>query len=233
MKLENWTPFYKINPDNGELIETNLIYTPLVSPDGKVFCMNFDHSSKYQNEELSSWLPQRPYYTKEMVKFFFDREVKYLTALCKYTWAPKIIDIDIINQQIFFEWSGETCNQIVYSDRKLEDYCSDWKEQMFNILKDITDAGYYKTSLYPHCFYLDAGILKTFDFYGCVESANPFVAISDIKGMIGETSGPRFEAAVKDEVLNVEILFKDALKTWVKWPDNYLSEVYERLYGNG
>ena len=230
MNIENWKPFYKINPDDNQLIETNLIYTPLISPDGKIFCMNFDHTSKYQNEELAHWLPHRPYYTKEMVKFFFDRELKYLTVFSRYAWAPRILDIDYSNQRIFFEWPGETCNQIVYGGRNLDDMCPTWKDQMFKILKDIVDAGYYKTSLYPHCYFIDNGILHTFDFYGCVEANNPYVAIEDIKGMIGETSGPRFDAAVTDGILNVEILFKEALQSWVKWPDNVLSEFYQRLF---
>ena len=230
MNTSNWIPFYKINPEDNNLIETNLVYTPLVSPSGNTFCMHFDHTSKYQNEDLASWLPERPYYTKEMVKFFFDREVKYINVFKDRPWAPKHIDIDLEEQKIFFSWAGETCNQIIYSGRQLEDYCTNWKEQMFDILKDITDSGYYKTSLYPHCYYIDNGVLRTFDFYGCVESNYPFVPLAHIKGMIGETSGPRFAASVKDDVLNIEILFKDALSTWVKWPDDVLPEFYKRLY---
>jgi hypothetical protein len=230
MNIVDWKPFYKINPDDGNLIETNLIYTPLVSPDDKIFCMNFDHSHAYQNQELSHWLPSRPYYTKEMVEFFFNRELKYFSVFSNRSWAPKVIEIDAENQRIFFEWTGETCNQIIYSGRKIEDYCPTWKVQMLEILKDITHSGYYKTSLYPHCYYIDQGILKTFDFYGCVERKDPYVSITDIKGMIGETSGPRFEAAVKDNMLNVEILFKDALKTWIKWPDDVLPMFYQELF---
>lgn len=232
MNIDNWTPFYKIHPDDGNLIETNLIYTPLISPDGNVFCMNFDHKHPYQNENLAHWLPHRPYYTKEMVDFFFNRELKYLTVFANRSWAPKVLKINIEKQQIFFEWSGETCNQIVYTGRKIEDYCPDWKAQMLGILKDIIVSGYYKTSLYPHCYFISNGQLKTFDFYGCVEIKDPYVSMNDIKGMIGETSGPRFEAAVKDNMLNVEILFKDALKTWIKWPDDVLPMFYEELFSD-
>ena len=229
MKLENWKPFYKINPDDNQLIETNLVYTPLVSPDGNILCMSFDHTSKYQTEELAHWLPERPHYTKEMVKFFFDREVKYLTALCKYDWAPKVIDIDIANQQIFFEWPGETCNQIVYTGRKIEDYCSDWEQQLYNIIQDIYNAGYLKISLYPHCFFIDNGILRTFDFYGCCERTNPYVALKDIRGMIGETSTPRFDEATDGDMLNLEILFNRALEHYVLWPNNALQTIYRKL----
>ena len=230
MNTDNWIPFYKINPEDNNLIETNLIYTPLVSPSGNTFCMSFDYKNKYQHEDLAHWLPERPYYTKEMVKFFFDREVKYLSVFKDYSWAPRNISIDYDEQKIFFSWSGETCNQIVYGNRNLDDECPNWKEQMFTIIKDIVDAGYYKPSLYPHCYYIDDGVLRTIDFYGCIEKEHPYIALEDIRGMIGETSGPRFEAAIVDGFLNLEVLFKGALQSWVKWPDDVLPEFYRKLY---
>ena len=232
MNTSNWTPFYKINPEDNKLIETNLIYTPLVSPSGNVLCMHFDHTSKYQNEDLAHWLPNRLYYTKEMVKFLFEREVEYLTIFKDKPWAPRNITIDLEEQKIFFSWAGETCNQIVYGGRSLDEALPDWKEQMFNIIKDIVDSGYYKTSLYPHCYYIDNGVLRTFDFYGCVKRNNPYVQLENIQGMIGETSGPRFAAAIKNNILNVEILFKEALQSWVKWPDDVLPDMYKRLFND-
>jgi hypothetical protein len=223
-------PLYKINPDNNSLIETNLIYTPLI--DGKRLRMCFDHTASYQTTDLEYWLPERPHYTEEMVRFFFDRELKYLTQFKNYAWAPQNIVIDDAMQTIEFDFPGTTCNQIVYTDAKMEDSCPNWQDQMFTIIKDIISAGYYKTSLYPHCYYIDNGILRTFDFYGCVERSDPFVELKHIKGMIGETSGPRFAAAVSNDVLNIEILFKDALKTWIKWPGDPLPTFYKKLFND-
>lgn len=230
MNTSNWKPFYKIDASDGKLIETNLIYTPLISPSGNTFCMHFDHTNAYQTTELQSWLPSRPHYTKEMVKFFFDREVKYLTVFKDRYWAPNDIIIDSDEQKIYFSWPGESCNTIIYSNRVLEDYCIDWKEQMFTILKDIVNLGYVKVSLYPHCYFIDKGVLKTFDFYGCAELNNPMVNIKDINGMIGNLSGPRFETATSNDVLNIEILFKEALSTYVKWPDDILPKIYNQLF---
>ena len=229
MNTDNWKPFYKINPEDNNLIETNLIYTPLVSPSGNTFCMSFDHSSKYQNEDLAHWLPERPHYTEDMVKFFFDREVEYLTVFKDKAWAPKNITIDAEEQKIFFSWTGETCNQIVYGGKSLNEALPDWKEQMATILKDIVRAGYYKTSLYPHCYFIDNGVLRTFDFYGCVHASDPYVKLDHIRGMIGETSGPRFVEATEGDKLNIEILFKQAMQSWVKWPDDVLPIIYKQL----
>ena len=230
MNTAHWTPFYKINPEDNNLIETNLIYTPLVSSSGNVFCMHFDHTSKYQNEDLASWLPARPHYTKEMVAYFFNREVEYITVFKDMPWAPRNITIDTEEQKIFFSWTGETCNQVVYGGRSLDEALPDWKDQMSTILKDIVSAGYYKTSLYPHCYFIDNGVLRTFDFYGCVKANDPYVKLDHIRGMIGETSGPRFVEATEGDKLNIEILFKEALKQYVKWPDDILPKIYNQLF---
>lgn len=230
MNTDNWKPFYKINPEDNNLIETNLIYTPLVSPSGNTMCMSFDHASKYQNEDLAHWLPSRPYYTKEMVKFFFNREVEYLTAFKDKPWAPRNITIDAEEQKIYFSWTGETCNQIIYSGRSLDEALPDWQKQLTNIIKDITNSGYYKVSLYPHCYFIDNGVLRTFDFYGCVKVDNPYVKLDHIRGMIGETSGPRFVEATEGDKLNIGILFKRALEEYVEWPNDALKSVYKELY---
>lgn len=230
MNTDNWKPFYKVDPYDNGLIETNLIYTPLISPDGKTFCMSFDHTSSYQKEELASWLPDRPHYTKEMVKFFFDRELKYLKIFKDRQWAPRYSYIDTDEQKIFFSWPGETCNQIIYTGRSLDDCCPDWREQMFNIIDNIIKTGYYKTSLYPHCYFIDCGILRTFDFYGCAEKESPFVKLENIKGMIGPQSGSRFVSATVDGELNIEIFFKEALSQHIKWPSDPLPEFYMRLF---
>lgn len=230
MTLSNWKPYYKINPENGRLIESNLIYTPLVSPDGKMFCMNFDHTHPYQNEEVHSYLQDRPFYTKEMVKFYFDREVKYREVFKDRAWAPQGIEVDYDNQLIYFQWSGKTCNNLIYDSNSLDAECKDWKTQLSTIIKDIVDSGYYKITLYPHCFFVEDGILKVMDFYGCIEQSNPFINIEMVKGLIGKNSVHRFEEALHGNDLDIGFMFKRALTTFVKWPDDYLSTIYQELY---
>ena len=230
MNVDNWLYYYKINPDTDQLIETNLIYTPLINLEGTIMCMWFDQANSYQNENIAYWLPERPDYTKEMVKFFFDRELEYLTAFKDKPWAPTILEIDYNRQQIFFRWEGQSLNHVIFGGGDLNEYCPDWQEQMIGIVKDIVSSGYYKVSLYPHCYYVEDGVLKTFDFYGCVRKDNPYVNLKDIKGMIGETSGPRFVEAVTDNKLNVEVLFKRALEKYIEWPDNPLPKIYKELF---
>ena len=230
MNLDNWTPYYKINPDNGVLIESNLIYTPLVNPEGTVLCMNFDHKHPYQNEELASWMPSRPYYTEEMVKFYFDREVKYHQVFKDRIWAPTVLDIDYNKQRVFIQWPGKNCNGIIYGGGDIEQECPNWREQLTAIITDIVESGYYKISLYPHCHFVENGVLKSMDLYGCIEQSNPYVNFDLVKGLIGDVSGHRFDEALKGNDLDIGFMFKRALSTFVKWPDDQLAKIYEKLY---
>lgn len=225
MNLSQWTPYYKIDPKENRLVRSNMLYTPLVNPEGNIFCMNWDYQNEYQTKH-----GHRKDFTSELITFFFEREIKYLTIFSNYKWAPKLLDIDTDNKQIFFEWPGETCNNIVYTGRNLNDYCVNWQEQLQGIITDIVNAGYYKLSLYPHCHFIQNGTVRAFDFYGCVEREYPYVDLETIKGMVGPNSQGRFDEVLTDGVVNLEILFKRALENYVVWPDNCLQDLYKRLF---
>lgn len=232
MNLENWKPYYKINPTNGERAETNLLYTPLVNPENNILCMNFDHTHRYQNEDIKQWFPVRSDYTAESVRMFFERELKYLTVFSNRKWAPRIIDVDTAAQQIFIHWPGETLNTVIYEGGNLDNYCPTWQIQMESIITDIVKSGYYKATLYPHCYYVEDGVLRTIDFYACIEQNDPYIDFNTVKGMIGNWSKHRFEEATQEEYLNMEIMFKKALTTYVKWPGDPLPEIYKKLFND-
>jgi hypothetical protein len=229
MNLDNYSNFYKIDPESKNLIETNLIYTPKISPDSSVMCMNFDFNDPYLSDRTFN-NPNRQFYNKELVSYFFNREFKYFQKFQGKFYTPNILDIDLNLQRIFFEWGGKSCNHIIFSGESLNDYCSDWKDQLFEIINDIKNSGYCKASLYPHCFYIKNKRMYTFDYYGCAEISNPFVLINDIRGMMGISSIDRFEKATEGDYLNLNTFSKDALKMYVKWPEDALSNIYRRLY---
>lgn len=219
----NWTPFYKIR--NGVYSPTNLLYAPLISSDGNTMCMDWSLDSAYHNNTNR---------TEELVYYFFDREVKYINIFKKYEWSPTILDIDLLNKKIYIEWNNESLNTLLFTHNiSVNLVCSDWKEQQYNILKDIRDAGYYKMALYPHCFFLDkTNKLKTFDFYSCVETDYPYIERSKIAGIVGPDSGGRFDSATTDGVIDFSVFFKNTLLTHLGtiWPDNPFPEHYKRLY---
>jgi hypothetical protein len=101
---------------------------------------------------------------------------------------------------------------------------------MTDIIKDIYNDGYYKITLYPHCYFIEGGILKTMDFYGCIEQQDPYIDFEKVKGLIN-VSAHRFEEALDERKrLNIEIMFKRSLTTYVYWPDNILPKIYTELF---
>jgi hypothetical protein len=229
-RFKYWEYVRKYDPKTKEKIETNLIYTPLTNKDKTKLCMLFDHTSYYQNEMLSSWLPKRPFYTKEMVKFFFDREVKYLDIVKDYPWCPTVYEINIEEQYIIVDWAEKTCNTIIYENENLSSYCTDWQQQLESIIKQLDELGYYKVTLYPHCFFVKNNVLKTFDFYGMIEKSNPYINIEDIKGLMGEASMNRFIESTEDGKINLEVLTKKAMEKYIYWPDQALNIIYQKLF---
>ena len=225
MNTDNWDYFYKIV--DGRPNPTNLLYTPLVNTEGNVMCMLWDENSPYQeNTRL----------TADLVNFFFEREVKYLTALQGKPWVPKLIEVNQSSRKIFIEWNKETLNTIIFTPgRNLDAECPDWKEQIFRMLKDVLDSGYYKMALYPHCFFIDRqGNIKSFDLYSVIERDNPFIERKIIEGMIGHNSTERFDISTNNGVINFETFFKLTLTDHLKhsWPDNPFPEYYERLFND-
>ena len=219
----NWNYLYKIVGDNKDC-ETNLLYTPLVSPDKNTMCMLWDANSEYQAGRNL---------TDELVDFFFEREIFHLVEFQGKPWCPRLLEFNRTTKQIFIEWNDKSLNHIIFDDNNLNEVCPDWKEQLFNILKDIVDLGYYKMALYPHCFYLDKNKkIKTFDYYSCITSSDPYIARDKIEGMIGNQSFGRFDEATFNGMVNFELFFKRTVSTHLSnsWPDNPFEDIYKKLY---
>ena len=226
MNLPDWKLVYKVDPlATDALVPTNLIYTPLTHEN--IMCMNFNHTHHYQHEMVKPTLPERPDYTEELVSYLFNRELNYIEKFKGKSWAPTYIEIDKDQQKIFFEWSGESCNRILFSGRALEELCPNWQEQLEMIVLDLLRDGYYKLTLYPHCFFVQDGILKTFDFYACADIADPYIELETIKGIIGKRSIGRFAAATEGSKINTRILFEQAVTTYSGWPGNPLKKILE------
>ena len=221
-----WSYYLKQDPIDKIRCASNLLYTPLVNPAGTIMCMHYDENSEYQKENTRL--------TKELVDFFFARELHHIKLFQQYSWAAKILDIDLENRKVFIEWNKETLNDIVYTDgRDLNQECPNWKEQLFTILKDIVDSGHYKMALYPHCFFIDSnGNLKTFDFYSCISHEERYLEKSKIEGMLGQGSRTRFDEVTDNGLIDFEMFFKRTLSTHVKWPEDPFPEFYKRIFND-
>lgn len=221
----NWDYGYKIS--RGELCTTNMLYTPMINPEKNIMCMVWDENHPYQkdNKKLDA----------NLINFFFEREVTYLSLFQNKAWAPNLIDIDQQQRKILIEWNKESLNNIIFSQgRSLDLECPLWKEEIFSILDDIISSGYYKMALYPHCFYIsEEGCVKTFDFYSCLSIRERYLERSKIEGMIGKESTGRFDEVTDDQgMLDFEQFFKNTIKHHMAnvWPDNPFINFYNRLY---
>ena len=221
----SWKYFYKIT-EEGTPWSTNVMYTPLVNPERNVLCMLWDENSDYQNDN-----PQT--LTADLIEFFFEREVKHLTLFQNKSWAPKILDINLQERKIFIEWCDNTINHILFNPSKtLITECPTWQEQIFQILQDTTNAGYYKLALYPHCFYIKDQVIKTFDFYSCVGIEERYIPREKLAGMIGIDSSNRFNNSTTDDnCIDFKVFFDLTMNHQLAkyWPDNPFPEFYKRL----
>lgn len=217
----HWTPLYKKH--DGKMSTTNMLYAPMVNQDKTVMCMDWGLDNPYHH---------RINRNIDTVDFFFKREIKYRELFKNFEWMPKPINVD--GTKIYMEWSPDTCNNILFiQDKKMIDLCPDWKDQLLQIIQDIKNTGYYKMALYPHCFFVKEGKLKTFDFYSCVEIDNPYIERNKIESIIGPDSGNRFNSATSDGLIDFSVFFKNTLTNHLQnyWPDNPFPEIYRRVYG--
>lgn len=225
-KIDNWIPFYKYNDQGEHGCMSQQTYEPLISPDGKTYCANYDFNNHYQRR----WQPNRPLYTQEVVDYFFTKETNYALKFQSQPWAPEIIELDWKNKRIFYKWNGPTCNEIIYSGGTLP---ADWKQQIRDIMLDIFESGVYKLTMYPHCHFFDVnGQMRTIDMYGCVEVLDPYIDKKMMDGIIHETAQFRLDETgeLLQDRYNLEIMFKRSLGTHVKWGQDTLSFIYRDMY---
>jgi hypothetical protein len=222
MDTSNWRYLYKKDYENGYDVTTNMLYTPLINPEGTIMCMLWDSKHLYQkdNTKLSD----------ELINFCFNRELHHLTIMQKYHWAPKILTVN--ENRIYIEFNKETLNHIVLDPtRNLNIECPNWKDQIFNIIKDSLNEGYYKVALYPHCFFLKDSTVKTIDFYSCVGIKERYIEKSVISGLIGNNSVDRFKLSEDNGRIDFKKFFEITMTEFLSktWKDNPFPEFYERL----
>lgn len=223
----NWIPFLKLDED-GTRCMSQQTYEPLLNPERTVFCANYDWKNTYQRQED----PIRELYTRDVADWFFNNEVTNLLKYKEKQYMPTLIDIDYNAKQIFFEWQGDTCNEIIYSGQNLDNYCSDWKAQLQYIMTDLYKEGSYKLTMYPHCHFIKDGQMKTIDWYGCIPVNNPFIGAEYMDGIIHESAKFRLAetGAIIDNKYNLEIMFQRSMQEHVMWGTQSMDYIYKEIF---
>lgn len=224
INLSDWQIYYKFSED-GSRAMAQQTYEPLISPDGKTFCANYDWRNEYQRKTQ----PDRTGYTQEVVEYFFKKEVEYAEKFKDLSWAPNIIDIDYNNFRVYYAWHGETCNEMIYTGKPLP---QDWQQQLKSIILEAYKQGVYKLTMYPHCHFFDEhGQMHTIDMYGCVEVSDPWIEAKYMDGIIHSTAQFRLDetGGVINGKYNLGKMFMRSLGEHVKWYDQSMQWIYKEI----
>lgn len=222
MNTDNWQYYYKLT-EYGRPVESNLVYTPLISPDNNLMCMHFCIDKKYRTNTPESL-------TNDTVSWLFQREVKFLQELKDSSFTPTVYDIDFNKQKIFIEFTGETLSQIVNdSTRDLNTEIPNWKDQVLAIINELTNLGYYKLSLYPHSFFINKDKkIKTIDYYSIVPHSERYIKRDIIEGIIGAGGKYRFDQATDNGILDFKKIYEITITQHLRnfWKDaEFLNQI--------
>lgn len=222
LKLDDtWKYLYKVDYYDQTNCNTNLLYTPYVNSDGSILCIDYSLNPDYQKDNTV---------TQPLVSHFFEKELSYLKQFQGKSWVPNLLQVD--GTKMFIEFTGETLNHILFSNRQLDTVLPDWREQLTEIMLDIDASGFYKLALYPHSFFIGKdGRIKVLDFYTFLEKDNPYIPRKFIEDMIGHMSRHRFDEATVGELIDFSKFFKQSLTTHLDfyWKDNPFPKIYDAI----
>lgn len=177
--------------------------------DGDVAVMNFN--------------PANPKYSEELIQSSFEREIKYLTRIIKYSWSPEDICINKEKRSISFKWYGNTCEEILPTDAP---------EQLEIIVRDLNFEKLYKPNFYPKCFYTDnQGRIHAYIFYSTSEYAEQPISMDFYKPILNSDRLELVEKISTDGKLDMGLLIKYAFNDYIKWPGDILPGIYKKVYG--
>jgi hypothetical protein len=223
MNLNSWSYFLKYA--DGKQAMAQRTYEPLISPDGKTFCANYDWKNKYQQLEKI-----RPLYTKEVCDYFFEQELKYINLFKDRPYSPEVIDVDEKRKRIFIKWYNSSCNHAISRDGFLD---LTWFNMIKDIIIDQYQQGYYKLTMYPHCHYIDNfGNMRAIDWYGVVPINRPYIEEKYMNAIIHETAIFRLKESgyYSENLTNLEVMFKRSLSTHVLWGKRNMSYIYKEIF---
>lgn len=205
--MDNWKRFYKYK--QGPCV-ANILYEPLISDDSKVFCMNWNSNTYFNNIDM----------TEEMYDFWFKREVEYLYKLNKKTYCPEVIDIDHSKRKIQYKWYDKNCNVMI--EHNTINSVPDWKEKIKHIKEDLEVSGIFKINMYPHTFYFDDNNeAHIMDLYGCTDTNSRYLNTEYLKPLV---TNDRFDKFIMNNEVDTHELYSETIRTnYAEWPGDFLN----------
>ena len=227
MDITNWKHLHKFDYKFPELsVATNVLYTPYLNDDMSILCMWFDETNSYMSDSCVTL-------SNEICEFYFFRELEYLRKFQGNAWCPKILEVIEDERKIFIEYNSDNCNHLLLGSTNLDELYPSWEDDVKNIVYNMNDLGYYKMSLYPHCFFYDKNKnLKTIDFYATVDKKDSLIKEEIIAPIIGVDSEHRFNRSTNNGYVDFTIFFQQTLLYFSKWPTNIFNDLYRKLYND-
>lgn len=155
--ISNWNYYY--NWEVNQNVRANLVYTALVSPDKKTFCMDFNRQLGYHcfPEENALW-------TEDLLTQRFESELKFHTLASNHLPTLKIEDVDTVNRRIFLEWTGD---DFLMQRMGNENILPDWQDQWIENLTTMWDNNIAKISIHPNSWTVKDGQLVPLNWFFC------------------------------------------------------------------
>lgn len=181
--------YYYNNVPNVGLCRNNLVYTSLISSDGKTFCQWYYNDSIYHRGENKLSNDTIEYKWQKEIKFLMQMESKHPNLI------PTISEIDFKNKKVYFDidsvdfWQQSNCNQENYNN-----ILPDWQDQMLEHLSAYRAEGFWKYSLHPNSYFIVNGRLKSINYFFCYDDNEDKIAINDVIDHISDNR--------QDELLN-------------------------------
>lgn len=224
----NWGYYYKLLPEGNES-SSNMLYSPRINSEQNVMCMHYCVDKLYRPDDAPI--------NEDLLQWFFEREVKFLTKYQHLKTTPELFDIDHANRKVFIEWNKETISQIVFNKkRNIDEELPDWQSQIRDFLITAKENKFYKMALYPHCFFISKeNILKTIDYYSVVPYEERFIERKTIESIIGKEGAYRFDEATD---INGYIDFKKFFEITATrhllgcWNNPIFNKIFTEIYQN-
>lgn len=176
--------------------------------DNSVACMNFN--------------PSGTRYPQALINSSFEREYSYLERLQDYSWIPEVLDVDYTNRRIYFKWYNNTCE---------EKLSTNWKEQLETIVRDLAEQRIYKPSFYTKFFYVDDDDnLRAYAFYSASDKSEQPISMDFYRPILNPHRSALVDQLEVNGKLDMAVLVEHAYTDYIKWPDDTLLKIYNKIY---
>lgn len=198
--LTNWSYYY--NREGAELVRANLVYTPRVSPDGKIFCMDFTRDIRYHKnaEENALWNDA------ELAKRF-NTEIEFHNKAKAFLPVLEILDIDYTNRRVFIEWHGDDFHMQGMNAGGCEHVLANWQEQWFDIMRKMWRMNIAKISLHPNSFVAKDGVLIPFNWFFCYSADHAPIHLRSLLIQISKPRQEKLASVLASQGLDLDTLY--------------------------